>query len=73
MTVPFWYTAEQLPELLAAIKRANACAWLRDPRMKYLNICIDTRDGGFSLKDRNGIGVHPSEVRAWADGGVGHD
>ena len=47
MTVPFWYTAEQLPELLAAIKRANACAWLRDPRMKYLNICIDTRDGGF--------------------------
>ena len=70
MTVPFWYPAEQLPELLAVLKRAGAGAWLRDPRMKYLNIRIDTREGGFSLKDRNGIDVHPSEVRAWADGGV---
>lgn len=36
--------------------------WCCDPQLKYLNIRIDTRDGGFVLYDRDGAKIDPERV-----------
>lgn len=38
--------------------------WLRLSKAKYLDIRVDTRDGGFTLRDRDGNLMDPEEVIA---------
>lgn len=40
----------------------NPGFWLSDFQLKYLDIRIDTRDGGFVLKDRDGEKISPDRV-----------
>ncbi len=37
----------------AKLVEDHPALWLRDARLKYLNVRIDTRDGGFILADRD--------------------
>lgn len=45
--------------------------WCQDVPLKYLSIRIDTRDGGFILKDRDGNRISPDRVvkamNAWRE------
>lgn len=56
-----WYT--DAASLLIAIKdRLNPKLWQKEPRFKYLNFRIDTRDGSFTITDRNGEEVTPDQL-----------
>lgn len=43
-------------------KLQNHPWWCMDMPLKYLSIWIDTRDGGFILKDRDGNRISPDRV-----------
>jgi len=38
--------------------------WCCDTQLKYLSLTIDTRDGGYVLKDRDGTVIQPERVEA---------
>ena len=42
--------------------------WLAKSKTKYLDIRIDTRDGGFVVKDRDGNRISPNEVLGIPEG-----
>ncbi len=70
-TLSDWFPPAELPEILAAIEKARPFGWTHETRLKYLKINIDTRDGMFSLHDRDGLAVTPDQVIAWANLGDG--
>lgn len=43
---------------------ANESWWCVDPQLKYLALRIDTRDGGYVLRDRDGAVIQPERVEA---------
>lgn len=42
--------------------RSQPLMWLRLPRAKYIELRIDTRDGGFNLYDRDRRPLNPDDV-----------
>lgn len=56
----FWHSnVEEFVSMVAG----NPGFWRLDPQMKYLELRIDTRNGDFTLKDRDGNFVHPNDVQ----------
>jgi len=56
-----WYT--DVVSLLTVIKaKLTPTLWQKEPRFKYLNFRVDTRDGSFTITDRNGEEVTPEQL-----------
>lgn len=45
-----------------ALLSQHRAMWLEDSNLKYLSLHIDTRDGGFVLRDRDGSRVSVAHV-----------
>lgn len=47
------------------LNEVQACPamWLTDPALKYLEVRIDTRDGGFIIRDQDNNVIEPDRVR----------
>jgi len=55
-----WY--KELHAMVSVINSNNKM-WLINPKLKYLNIRIDTRRGDFVIFDRDRNAVDPNEIR----------
>lgn len=55
---------KRLVELLSANAEDRSGWWTMDTPLKYLEIRVDTRDGGFVLRDRDGVVIQPERVEA---------
>lgn len=65
-----WYEKEKLVPLIEEIQKKPAL-WHEDMKLKYLSVRIDTRDGTFTLCDRDGNIVDIEHVKKVLSGSKG--
>jgi hypothetical protein len=62
-----WHDLQELDEVINTIKLlssgANFWSWARNWDCKYVDIRIDMRDGGFVLRDREGVRINLDQLK----------
>lgn len=58
-----WNSGQMLAGLVDMLTREEPW-WTMEPRLKYIELRVDTRDGGFTLADRHGQPATIGEIEA---------